>query len=972
MPSVDTSLPLVSCLMPTYNRRPFIGKAIEYFFRQDYPNRELIIIDDGTDMIKDLVPDDGRIRYFRLDKKIALGAKLNMACEHARGTIMAHWDDDDWYACRRLTYQVETLVRQGTDICGLKNLLYYDIGRRRGYQYVYPENRRKWLLGSTLCYMKSHWAGNRFREIDVGMDGYFVWAARPDRVTILEDPTFAVFMIHAGNVSPKKTGGAWWHPHPVEEIQNIVGSDLHFYTKSSKREIKPTSVKTDCEGIALQKRQIVKQNVPKPKVSCILVTHNRREFVSQAIKYFLRQDYPEKQLIILDDGTDEIMDLVPDLGNIEYIRLEYKLSVGEKRNKGVEASQGDIILFWDDDDWYSPDRITYQVGSLVDENVDATVLQNGLVFDLQRNQFWICKPSLRDKMFSYGVIGGTIAFKKSIFDHQVRFPNTNLAEDAEFLSLLYSAGHKVLKMPAIDKFIYVRHHKNTWIFSKWQTINHKNWQLADTPFFIPIEDLHFYTRLMENRQGHNPNIHPLPNKVKKNSNKIYQQKENISLSNKGAMLYREGAYYDALICLEKAACTESNNPWILFDLGLCYLALNRFMDAFNMLQSAKAKITSNTWVWSALGITLARLGRYQEARDAFITARSISDKNHEAEMFLDGFSESSLLKGIQDLNQGKYYSALTFIDAAIFKDPNNSRALFHKGKILMTLDLLYLALPYLISADLLDPNKADISFNIGKILSQFGFYAQGLLFFNKAEEIDSLFFKEKKALDDLCPIKPTAFNFGNIYHPCGSSAMSLDFIKYLDTGDGSLFEEYIFLYGITRLLRPNLVLEIGTNTGISTIIFAKAMHDSNIAGKVVTVDDDNKVLETARDQIDLVGMDKYIEICEGESLKALSKIMEKYPSFDLCFLDGSHAYDIVKKEFGQLKESCHYFLFHDTQLFAGVKKLIEELDNSSEFKLVEIKYPLGEKWSGGRIQFRSSPGIVLLETGNHKSNAGRN
>ena len=40
--------PLVSCIMPTYNRRHFAGKAIEYFLRQDYPNKQLVIVDDGT------------------------------------------------------------------------------------------------------------------------------------------------------------------------------------------------------------------------------------------------------------------------------------------------------------------------------------------------------------------------------------------------------------------------------------------------------------------------------------------------------------------------------------------------------------------------------------------------------------------------------------------------------------------------------------------------------------------------------------------------------------------------------------------------------------------------------------------------------------------------------------------------------------------------------------------------------------
>jgi glycosyltransferase involved in cell wall biosynthesis len=48
-------MPLASCIMPTYNRRHFVPNALRYFCRQDYPHKELIIVDDGTDAVGDLV-----------------------------------------------------------------------------------------------------------------------------------------------------------------------------------------------------------------------------------------------------------------------------------------------------------------------------------------------------------------------------------------------------------------------------------------------------------------------------------------------------------------------------------------------------------------------------------------------------------------------------------------------------------------------------------------------------------------------------------------------------------------------------------------------------------------------------------------------------------------------------------------------------------------------------------------------------
>src|SRR5438094_9881235 len=97
---------MVSCIMPTRNRRPLAAQAVAYFLRQDYPNRELIVVDDGDESVADLIPDDARVRYRYLDHRLSVGAKRNLACELSRGELIAHWDDDDWMAADRLSRQV--------------------------------------------------------------------------------------------------------------------------------------------------------------------------------------------------------------------------------------------------------------------------------------------------------------------------------------------------------------------------------------------------------------------------------------------------------------------------------------------------------------------------------------------------------------------------------------------------------------------------------------------------------------------------------------------------------------------------------------------------------------------------------------------------------------------------------------------------------------------------------------------------
>src|SRR5215471_6882917 len=85
-------LPLVSCIMPTANRRRFVPEAVRLFLAQDYSNKELVIVDDGEDSAADLIPKHRQIRYLRLDNRQSTGAKRNLACTVASGGIIAHWD----------------------------------------------------------------------------------------------------------------------------------------------------------------------------------------------------------------------------------------------------------------------------------------------------------------------------------------------------------------------------------------------------------------------------------------------------------------------------------------------------------------------------------------------------------------------------------------------------------------------------------------------------------------------------------------------------------------------------------------------------------------------------------------------------------------------------------------------------------------------------------------------------------------
>jgi glycosyltransferase involved in cell wall biosynthesis len=94
-----SNLPLVSIIMPTFNRADLIGESLDSVLSQSYLNWECIIVDDGsTDTTESVVEaylkKDKRFRYFYKENGGAASAK-NVAIEHSKGVYILPLDSDD-------------------------------------------------------------------------------------------------------------------------------------------------------------------------------------------------------------------------------------------------------------------------------------------------------------------------------------------------------------------------------------------------------------------------------------------------------------------------------------------------------------------------------------------------------------------------------------------------------------------------------------------------------------------------------------------------------------------------------------------------------------------------------------------------------------------------------------------------------------------------------------------------------------
>ena len=111
--------PLVSIVIPTWNRLGYLREAVASVLRQTYPTWELIVVDDGsTDGTSDWLRSvgDARVRSVQVAHSGNLARVRNRGNAEARGDLVAFLDSDDLFEPRKLAAQVAAL--EASPDCG--------------------------------------------------------------------------------------------------------------------------------------------------------------------------------------------------------------------------------------------------------------------------------------------------------------------------------------------------------------------------------------------------------------------------------------------------------------------------------------------------------------------------------------------------------------------------------------------------------------------------------------------------------------------------------------------------------------------------------------------------------------------------------------------------------------------------------------------------------------------------------------
>lgn len=217
---------LVSCICPTFGRAPdyqhLLEEAIESFCRQDWPDKELIVLNDCPQ--QRLRCDADQVRVINIDARApSLGQKYNVAIDLAHGDLICPWEDDDLSLPWRMSRSIELLADH--DYYNPRRYWYIDGG---GLHHEHPVG----VSHNCSMYRREAWQrAGRYPDIsgpqDRLMDGRLRAAA-----DVIETVGLAVdnwFYIYRWGISP----------HHLSAFPDSSGQCKVYYDKMPTTGIEP-------------------------------------------------------------------------------------------------------------------------------------------------------------------------------------------------------------------------------------------------------------------------------------------------------------------------------------------------------------------------------------------------------------------------------------------------------------------------------------------------------------------------------------------------------------------------------------------------------------------------------------------------------------------------------------------------------------------------------------------------------------
>lgn len=172
-----------------------------------------------------------------------------------------------------------------------------------------------------------------------------------------------------------------------------------------------------------------------PRVSVVIPTHNRPDFLRAAISSVLHQTFEDFELVIVDDASEtntlEVVDSFHDR-RLKLIRHENRKGGSAARNTGIVNSRGAYVAFLDDDDEWLPEKLRLQVDLLQNSPARVGIVYSGyLAVERATGEVWdVRRPTRKGDLSEQLLQDNWVGSPSSVLARRECFQNAGLFDES--------------------------------------------------------------------------------------------------------------------------------------------------------------------------------------------------------------------------------------------------------------------------------------------------------------------------------------------------------------------------------------------------------------------------------------------------------------------------------------------------------------------------------------------------------------
>jgi glycosyltransferase involved in cell wall biosynthesis len=198
-----------------------------------------------------------------------------------------------------------------------------------------------------------------------------------------------------------------------------------------------------------------------PKVSVIIPTHNRAEFLCSAVTSVLNQTFQDFEIVIVDDASkDHTREVIANFNDTRIKVIHNQMSKGDagSRNIGIMNSNCEYIAFLDDDDEWLPEKLKIQACLLDNspKNFGGVCTDHFMIEEMGGRTLFISNPENNDLSKGNFITTSSVLLRRECFEQCGLFDeNMPTSSDCDmWIRISRKFSFEIIKTPLVKYRIH--------------------------------------------------------------------------------------------------------------------------------------------------------------------------------------------------------------------------------------------------------------------------------------------------------------------------------------------------------------------------------------------------------------------------------------------------------------------------------------------------------------------------------------